>query len=93
MALEHDDVALSLENIQAYYGESHVLHGVSFSLRRSRVLALLGRNGAGKTTSMNVAIGWLSPREGQVKVYGQELTRQSPEVLSRAGVEIGRAHV
>ena len=63
MALEHDDVALSLENIQAYYGESHVLHGVSFSLRRSRVLALLGRNGAGKTTSMNVAIGWLSPRE------------------------------
>ena len=86
MALEHDEVALSLDHVQAYYGESHVLHGVSFSLRRSRVLALLGRNGAGKTTSMNVAIGWLSPREGQVKVYGQDLTRQSPEAISRAGV-------
>ena len=75
LALEHDEVALSLDHVQAYYGESHVLHGVSFSLRRSRVLALLGRNGAGKTTSMNVAMGWLSPREGQVTVYGQDVTR------------------
>jgi branched-chain amino acid transport system ATP-binding protein len=86
LALEHDEVALSLDHVQAYYGESHVLHGVSFSLRRSRVLALLGRNGAGKTTSMNVAMGWLSPREGQVTVYGQDVTRYSPEAISRAGV-------
>jgi branched-chain amino acid transport system ATP-binding protein len=86
--LAHDtnDIALSLTDIQAYYGDSHVLHGVSFTLKRSRVLALLGRNGAGKTTSMNVAMGWLAPREGQVLVHGQDLTRSSPEEISKAGV-------
>lgn len=86
MALDSNDIALSLTDIQAYYGDSHVLHGVSFTLKQSRVLALLGRNGAGKTTSMNVAMGWLAPREGQVLVHGQDLTRCSPEEISKAGV-------
>lgn len=86
MALDTNDIALSLTDIQAYYGDSHVLHGVSFTLKRSRVLALLGRNGAGKTTSMNVAMGWLAPREGRVVVHGEDLTRCSPEDISKAGV-------
>jgi branched-chain amino acid transport system ATP-binding protein len=86
LALDSNDIALSLTDIQAYYGDSHVLHGVSFTLKQSRVLALLGRNGAGKTTSMNVAMGWLAPREGQVLVHGQDLTRCSPEEISKAGV-------
>jgi branched-chain amino acid transport system ATP-binding protein len=86
LALDSNDIALSLTDIQAYYGDSHVLHGVSFTLKQSRVLALLGRNGAGKTTSMNVAMGWLAPREGQVLVHGQDLTRRSPEEISKAGV-------
>jgi branched-chain amino acid transport system ATP-binding protein len=86
LALEHEEWALELNHVQAYYGESHVLHDVSLKLRRSQVLALLGRNGAGKTTSMNVAIGWLTPREGSVKVHGQDITRMTPEAISKAGV-------
>ncbi len=82
----HDSLALSLEGIQAYYGDSHVLHDVSFSLRESKVLALLGRNGAGKTTSMNVVVGFLPARQGEVTVHGQRITRLSPEAISRVGV-------
>ena len=78
--------ALEIDRIDAYYADSHVLHAVSMTLKVGHVLALLGRNGAGKTTSMNVAMGWLSPREGQVTVYGQDVTRYSPEAISRAGV-------
>jgi branched-chain amino acid transport system ATP-binding protein len=81
-----DSEALRLEGIQAYYGDSHVLHDVTMSLREGKVLALLGRNGAGKTTSMNVVVGFLPAREGEVTVHGQRITRLSPEAISRAGV-------
>ena len=84
--MSHESTALSLEGIEAYYGDSHVLHGVSFSLREGKVLALLGRNGAGKTTSMNVAVGFLPARQGEVSVHGQRITRFSPEAISRAGI-------
>ena len=56
--------ALALDGVDALYGDSHVLHGVSFALRAGQVLALLGRNGAGKTTCMNTIIGFLPPRGG-----------------------------
>ena len=59
-----DDRALALDGVDALYGDSHVLHGVSFTLQAGRVLALLGRNGAGKTTCMNTIIGFLPPRAG-----------------------------
>jgi branched-chain amino acid transport system ATP-binding protein len=62
--------ALQLDRIEAYYGDSHVLHQVSFALGEARLLGLLGRNGAGKTTSMNVAVGLLKPRAGRVAVDG-----------------------
>jgi branched-chain amino acid transport system ATP-binding protein len=61
--------ALALDGVDALYGESHVLHGVSFALGEGRVLALLGRNGAGKTTCMNTVIGFLTPRSGSVRVF------------------------
>ena len=51
--------ALALEGVDALYGDSHVLHGVSFAMQAARVLALLGRNGAGKTTCMNTIVGFL----------------------------------
>jgi branched-chain amino acid transport system ATP-binding protein len=66
--------ALQLDRIEAYYGDSHVLHAVSFVLGEARLLGLLGRNGAGKTTSMNVAIGLLAPRAGRVAVRGVDVT-------------------
>ncbi len=55
--------ALSLTNVHAFYGDSHILHGVSFSLQPGGVLALLGRNGAGKTTCISTIIGFLTPRK------------------------------
>ena len=78
--------ALSLEGIDALYGESHVLHSVGFSLKEGQVLALLGRNGAGKTTCMSAIVGFLPPRRGEVRLFGQSIARLSPEAISRKGV-------
>ncbi len=78
--------ALSLNGVDALYGESHVLHGVSLNLNAGRVLALLGRNGAGKTTCMNAIIGFLPPRGGEVRLFGESIGRLSPETISRKGV-------
>jgi branched-chain amino acid transport system ATP-binding protein len=78
--------ALVLEDIDALYGESHVLHSVSFSLQAGRVLALLGRNGAGKTTCMNTVMGLLPPRSGSVRLFGKRVERLAPEAISRAGI-------
>ena len=78
--------ALALEAVDALYGESHVLHGVSFSMRQGEVMCLLGRNGAGKTTCMNAIIGWLKPRTGRVRLFGEPIERLAPEAISRKGI-------
>ena len=80
--------ALVLSDINAFYGDSHVLHGVSFTLGEARLLGLLGRNGAGKTTSMNVAMGILAPRSGTITVDGVDMTGRPPEALSARGVAL-----
>src|SRR5436305_14359602 len=78
--------ALSLRNVHTFYGDSHVLHGVSFSLRVGGVLALLGRNGAGKTTCISTIIGFLKPAEGEIRVFGEEIGGLSPERISQLGI-------
>jgi branched-chain amino acid transport system ATP-binding protein len=78
--------ALSLSAVDALYGDSHVLHGMSFSLSAGKVVALLGRNGAGKTTCMNAIIGWLRPRRGAIRLFGEPIERLSPETIARKGV-------
>jgi branched-chain amino acid transport system ATP-binding protein len=78
--------ALLLSGIDALYGDSHVLHEVSFSLKPGKVLALLGRNGAGKTTCMNTIIGWLRPRGGDIRLFGEPIGRLPPETIARKGV-------
>ena len=80
--------ALALDEIDAFYGDSHVLQDVSFRLRVGRLLGLLGRNGAGKTTCMNVAVGLLPPRRGHLSVDGRELTGAPPEAIAAAGVAL-----
>jgi branched-chain amino acid transport system ATP-binding protein len=80
--------ALSLHHVDAYYGDSHVLHDVSFELGEARMLGLLGRNGAGKSTCMNVAMGLLAPRRGIVSVFGQQVMSFSPEQISVCGVAL-----
>jgi branched-chain amino acid transport system ATP-binding protein len=86
LATSGEAPALALEGVDALYGDSHVLHGVSFSLAEGEVLALLGRNGAGKTTCMNAVIGFLPPRSGRVRLFGEAIERLSPEAISRKGV-------
>lgn len=77
---------LSVRGIHTLYGDSHVLHGVSFDVGQGRVRALLGRNGAGKTTCMNSIIGFVPPREGEILLCGEPIARLAPEVVSRMGV-------
>ena len=78
--------ALTLSRVDAFYADSHVLHAVSFTLNAGRVLALLGRNGAGKTTCMNAVIGFLPPRGGEIRLFGEAISLLSPEAISRKGV-------
>ena len=78
--------ALSLTNVHAFYGDSHILHGVSFSLQPGGVLALLGRNGAGKTTCISAIIGFLTPRGGEISLFGESIAGLSPERISHLGV-------
>ena len=80
--------ALALENVDAFYGDSHVLHGVSFTLGEGRLLGLLGRNGAGKSTCMNVIVGLLRAREGDISVFGESVGRMSPELIASRGVAL-----
>jgi branched-chain amino acid transport system ATP-binding protein len=80
--------ALSLADIDAYYGDSHVLQKVSFALGEGRLLGLLGRNGAGKSTCMNVSVGLLPPRKGSVEVFGSPVARMPPEMIAARGVAL-----
>jgi branched-chain amino acid transport system ATP-binding protein len=78
--------ALSLTGVNAFYGDSHILHGVSFALRPGAVLALLGRNGAGKTTCISTIIGFLQPRDGEIRLFGEPIHGLSPERISHLGI-------
>src|SRR4029453_6822919 len=74
--------------IDAFYGDSHVLHRVSLRLGEGRLLGLLGRNGAGKSTSLNGTVGLLPPRHGAVHVYGRPVTGRTREALAAWGVAV-----
>ncbi|MEP9353516.1 ABC transporter ATP-binding protein [Xanthobacter sp. KR7-65] len=79
---------LELSNIDAYYGESHVLHGLSFSLGEGRLLGLLGRNGAGKSTCMSTVVGFLPPKRGTVVLAGERVSGAAPENIARRGISL-----
>jgi branched-chain amino acid transport system ATP-binding protein len=78
--------ALRLSGVEALYGGSHVLRGVSFCLGAGRLLVLLGRNGAGKTTCIDSIIGFLPPRQGEILLFGEPIARRAPEVIAAKGV-------
>jgi len=80
--------ALEFAGVDAYYGDSHVLHGVSLCLGEGRLLGLLGRNGAGKSTCMNVIMGLLAPRRGVVRAFGDDITAAAPESIAARGVAL-----
>jgi branched-chain amino acid transport system ATP-binding protein len=77
---------LSLRDVQAWYGESHILHGVNFDVHAGEVVTLLGRNGAGKTTTLKSIMGIVANRNGAISFEGRELIGLMPEAIARAGI-------
>ena len=77
---------LSLKDVQAWYGESHILHGVRFDVHAGEVVTLLGRNGAGKTTTLKSIMGLVGHRTGSIKFEGAEVGGYTPEKIARAGI-------
>ena len=82
------EALLSLAGLQAWYGESHVLHGVDLEVRKGELVTLVGRNGAGKTTTMKSNMGLVRSRTGSVKVDGVETVGLQPYRIARLGIEL-----
>src|SRR5580698_11509711 len=78
--------ALTAENIHTYYGKSHILHGVSLEGAEGKITALLGRNGAGKSTTLRSLMGLTPAREGKITVFGQDTTRWPTFRIAACGV-------
>lgn len=78
--------ALSVENLHAFYGESHILHGVSFDVKEGELITLLGRNGAGRTTTLKAILGLTGKRTGSVKIAGSEAIGLAPHRIARLGL-------
>jgi branched-chain amino acid transport system ATP-binding protein len=77
---------LQVDKLQAWYGESHILHGVEFDIRPGELVTLLGRNGAGKTTTLRSLMGMVPRREGSVLLEGTEIIRLPPHRIARLGM-------
>lgn len=77
---------LQIENLHAWYGESHVLHGVNMTVREGEIVSLLGRNGAGRTTTMRAIVGLTGRRTGSIQVRGQEAIKLPPHKVARLGI-------
>jgi len=76
---------LELENVNAYYGDSHILRGVSLSVGQGEIVCLLGRNGAGKTTTILTIMGYLQPRPGRVRYNDRDIAGLPPYAVARLG--------
>jgi branched-chain amino acid transport system ATP-binding protein len=77
---------LAIDNLQAWYGESHILHGVTFDVKPGEVVTLLGRNGVGKTTTLKAIMGIVEKRTGSVRLEDRELIALPSNVIARAGI-------
>jgi branched-chain amino acid transport system ATP-binding protein len=79
---------LKIDGLQAWYGESHVLHGVSFEVFPGEVVTLLGRNGAGKTTTLKSIMGIIGARTGSVRYETKELIGLTSDRIARLGIAL-----
>ena len=80
------EAVLAVEGLHAWYGESHILHGVDFSVRAGEVVTLLGRNGSGRTTTLRSIMGLVGRRAGSIKVGGDETVRLASHRIARHGI-------
>jgi branched-chain amino acid transport system ATP-binding protein len=79
---------LKTAGLQAWYGESHVLHGIDIEVRQGEVVTLLGRNGAGKTSTLRAIMGLIGRREGSIRFEGRELVAARSDTIARAGIAL-----
>ena len=86
--MNDDAILLDIKALEAWYGESHILHGVDFSVRRGEVVTLLGRNGAGKTTTLKSIMGMVGKRKGSVTYEGRQTIGLSSDRIARLGIAI-----
>jgi branched-chain amino acid transport system ATP-binding protein len=77
---------LAVNDLEAWYGESHILHGVTFDVQPGEVVTLLGRNGVGKTTTLKAIMGIIESRTGSVRFEGRELIKRPSDAIARAGI-------
>jgi branched-chain amino acid transport system ATP-binding protein len=77
---------LRIEGLNAWYGESHILHGVDLTVQEGEVVCLLGRNGAGRTTTLRAILGLTGARTGSIRVFGEEAIKLPPHKVARLGV-------
>ena len=80
------DEFLRLSGVHAHYGESHILHGVDLTVRKGEVVTLLGRNGAGRTTTLKAILGLVGRRTGSILIDGVESVRMAPHEIARRGI-------
>ena len=77
---------LRIEDLHAWYGESHILHGVNLTVNEGEVVTLLRRNGAGRTTTLRAIVGMTGARKGAVKINGQDVLKLAPHKVASLGV-------
>ena len=78
--------ALTADGLHTYYGKSHILHGVSLKVEEGKITTILGRNGAGKSTTLRSLVGLTPPREGAINIFGTDTTRLPPYAIAQTGV-------
>lgn len=86
MSTSNAPLAIQLKDLHAWYGESHILHGVNMDVRQGEVVSLLGRNGAGRSTTLRAIMGLVGKRAGTIQVHGVETIRMAPHQIARLGV-------
>ena len=78
--------ALEIQNLHAWYGESHILHGINLSVQPGQVITLLGRNGAGRTTTLRAILGLTGARKGSIKIHGEEVIHLATHRIAQLGI-------
>jgi branched-chain amino acid transport system ATP-binding protein len=81
-----DGTILEIEDLNAWYGESHVLHGITFDMREGETISLIGRNGAGKTTTLRAILGIVRNRKGKIRFRGEDLTAMPLHSVAKLGI-------
>jgi branched-chain amino acid transport system ATP-binding protein len=82
------DALLAVDNLQAWYGESHILHGININVKPGEVVTLLGRNGAGKTTTLKSIMGIIGKRTGTIRFDGHDVSRATSDKIAKKGIAI-----